>query len=708
MAERSLFAELRKRKVVQSAAIYVAVAWGVTEIVVTVVEQLFLPQWVATLAVIFFVVGFPIAMFLAWTFDFTADGIQRTDVTSRRGTASISLAVAMLLAGTAGLFVLIKPNLDSNSQPGTSPAVTANSVAVLPFEYSGPNPGDSYLGPGLSDELRDQLGRTDGLRIAARSSSVAAVDQYADAKSRAQKLGVANLLEGHMRRHGNMLRVSVELIDGASGLAIWNESFERGRAELVNLQQEIATAVVQTMLPGSSAVLVKPATLNNTAHEWMVLGRSLEQQVRERQDVDIEKLQRAVQYYRNATEADPESALAKSRLAGALLDLGDLDGAEAEASAALLIDPGLAEVQHTFGKILWARGKPEVGVPFKRAVELNPNLPDALADYAYWYWFNRTTEGVADIYRRALEWDRLNPARYAALGHFLAHTDRHDEVREIAEQIQRTFVGATAYREATAYRAIAHLLRLVGDVDYAIAWTIKARDAEPDNPLHVEALAEYYVDIGDFDTALALTPDIGIGLLFKMRRYDEMIDKAELWMIDYPEDIQARVYLGFAYNVKGRFDDAIRMIYTSGLVATYGDTRRGTVEQDGFDVLVNAAYASGDVEEARELAEWEQEKYYEEDSADWWIALGNACTNAILGKDAEVYRLFQNALKGNHLAWEPMLKDQNCFKRFADDPAYLAVVKHFDERRALLRARLPQTLAQHGVSLESFAAKESR
>ena len=76
MAERSLFAELRERKVVQVAAIYGAVAWGVTEIVVTVVEQLFLPQWVATLAVIFFVVGFPVAMFLSWTFDLTSDGIQ--------------------------------------------------------------------------------------------------------------------------------------------------------------------------------------------------------------------------------------------------------------------------------------------------------------------------------------------------------------------------------------------------------------------------------------------------------------------------------------------------------------------------------------------------------------------------------------------------------------------------------------------------------
>lgn len=96
MSVGSFFRELLKRKVLQSAAIYGAVAWGVTEVVVTVVEQLFLPQWVSTLAVIGFVVGFPVAMFLAWAFDFTSEGVRRTSVASGRGKASI--AVSLLLA----------------------------------------------------------------------------------------------------------------------------------------------------------------------------------------------------------------------------------------------------------------------------------------------------------------------------------------------------------------------------------------------------------------------------------------------------------------------------------------------------------------------------------------------------------------------------------------------------------------------------------
>jgi tetratricopeptide (TPR) repeat protein len=334
-----------------------------------------------------------------------------------------------------------------------------------------------------------------------------------------------------------------------------------------------------------------------------------------------------------------------------------------------------------------------MGEPLARAVELNPNLPDAIADYAFWRWFNVGTEGVAELYRRALDLDPLNVARYAALGHFLAHIDRIDEVRALVEQMQETFDGATAYR------AIEKLYDLLGDVDHAIAWTIKARDAEPDNPLHVERLAELYADIGEYNTVSDLDPDIGVGLLFKMRRYEEMIDKAELRMIDYPEDIQMRVYLGFAYNATGQFENAIRIITTSGLLNSYSHSRRNTEETDGFFVLLNAAYGSGEVGHARELAEWLRNTHYDANSADWWVALGRACTHAILGKDGEVHRLLRRALESDHLAWEPMLKDQQCFKRFADDPDYLALVRHFDERRALLRERLPATLAQYGVSL---------
>ncbi|MDX1557168.1 MAG: hypothetical protein R3212_14155, partial [Xanthomonadales bacterium] len=158
MRQWSFIGELRRRKVFRSAAIYGAIAWGVTEVLVTIVEQLFLPQWVSTLAVIFFVVGFPIAMFLAWNFDITSEGIRRMSVTSRRGTASIIASVLLLVASTVGLFFLIKPGLDVR-ETARSPVLplAPNTVAVLPFANAGNDPDDAYLVEGLSDQLRDHL-----------------------------------------------------------------------------------------------------------------------------------------------------------------------------------------------------------------------------------------------------------------------------------------------------------------------------------------------------------------------------------------------------------------------------------------------------------------------------------------------------------------------------------------------------------------------
>ncbi len=141
------------------------------------------------------------------------------------------------------------------------------------------------------------------------------------------------------------------------------------------------------------------------------------------------------------------------------------------------------------------------------------------------------------------------------------------------------------------------------------------------------------------------------------------------------------------------------MITTSGVLESYSHARRSTEEVDAFVILLDAAYGSGEIDWARERANWELETHFGWITSYWWNSLNYACKHAILGNDDEVNGHLQRALESDVLAWDPMLKDQYCFKRFANDPAYQALVKHFDERRALLRERLPATLADYGVSL---------
>ena len=693
MPPDSFFAELRRRKVVQAAAIYGAVAWGVTEVLVTVVEQLFLPQWVSTLAVIGFVVGFPVAMFLAWTFDFTADGIRRTAVSSRRGRASIALSLILLVAGTAGLFFLIRPAIQSQYAESSAVAIPPNSIAILPFDNAGTNPDDAFRSEVLSDELRDQLGRVTGLRIAARSSSLAARDLALDARSIAERLGVAKLLEGSLRRQGNVLRVSVQLIDGFSGLAVWTDSFERGPSELLSLQQDIVRRVVQHMLPSAELVTVEPATRNASANELMLLARYYEQQVRAREQVDTGLLLKVIELYRSAIELDPESALAHSRLGGALLYLGDIEAAEAPIYRALSLDPELSEVQHTRGLYFFARGDPEALSAFGRAVELNPNNADALESYAYALWMQRYEEQVAPLFRRALELDPLSLPRYSALGELVGKEGKSGEVYELIGRIEELFDGPEACR------VVSRLYELTGDVDRAIAWAISARDLEPDNRDHDWWLAQLYVEIGDFDTALKLMPQPSVGILYQMRRYDDVIDIGEELMIDQPENIELRYLLAFAYIATARYESAVWVLSSTGQPGIVMDLPRMGADWEGFFTLVNAVNGAGDRELAARLAAWYVDEPRHHENADWFVEVHMACMMGMLGRDAEALEKLELARRSPRLVDPARLRDMPCFDRFQDAPEYQATIDHFDARRAALRERLPATLAEFGVSL---------
>ena len=698
MAGASFFAELRKRKVLQAAAIYVAVAWGVVEIVVTVVEQLFLPQWVATLAVIGFVVGFPVAMFLAWTFDITREGIQRTEVTSRRGTASIALSMLLLVAGTAGLFLLIKPAIQDSGRSADSPDILPNSIAVLPFENASQDGGDFYLSEGLSDELRDQLGRVAELRIAARSSSVAVLERGMDAIAASSSLGVAHLVEGSMRRQGRRLRVSVQLIEGSTGLAVWSDTYERGANELLNVQQTIAEEIVTRVLPEAKDVVTSPATRDADANELMLLAHYYEQQVRDRQVRDDETLLEAIRLYREATQADPESALAHSRLAGALLYLGDIEAAEAHIFRALSLQPNLSEVQTTLGEFYWARGMPEASSAFRRAVELNPHNADALQNYAFNQWMKAPraeTDGPAELLQRALDLDPLSLTRHADLGNYLGQNGRVDELRQVIQNIKALF------DDAEAYRAIGLLYQLVGDVDLAIAWTIRARDLEPDNPDHVARLADLYALIGDADTALQLESPPGLGTMLQLGQYTELIDAAEFRMIEEPLDVEVRFLLAFAYHVTGNHESAIRVLSSTGLLENTMMFPRSVSEIEAGATLTSALIASGipeGVELGMSRATWAEE------GAPWWgdigwVAVLRSCNFSMLGRHEEALDLLPRLKESLRLRYHALLRDSWCFKPYTEDPVYLDVLRDQEQRRARLRKKLPATLAEFGVEL---------
>jgi len=202
--QRSFLLELKNRQVYQAAVAYAVVAWGVTEILDGVVARLGWPDWLATLAVIVFVVGFPVAMFLAWVFDWTPAGIRRTEPWTAMGWVSIVAAGGFLVAGTAGLFWLINP--------GGLARVEQVGVAVLPCRYRG-DADTAFRGEGLAQTIHERLAHLKALRVPAFASVMRASAQNMPTAQLGAVLGVDRLVECRVVHEKDRLQLEVSLVD---------------------------------------------------------------------------------------------------------------------------------------------------------------------------------------------------------------------------------------------------------------------------------------------------------------------------------------------------------------------------------------------------------------------------------------------------------------------------------------------------------------
>ena len=299
------------------------------------------------------------------------------------------------------------------------------------------------------------------------------------------------------------------------------------------------------------------------------------------------------------------------------------------------------------------------------------------------------------LLRHALDLDRLSLARHAALGEFLGQEGREEGVRQVIRGIRELFDSAESYR------AIARLKEMIGELDQAIGWTLRARDLEPGNPDHIHQLADYYAIIGDFETARKLEPEPGLALLLRMRRYQEVIDQGEFLMIEYPSDIGIKYMLAFAYQATGQFESALYILSSTGLPDTaLNDQVRSASEVEAYMTLFNALAGAGtedSLELAHSLASYNDGSAWHGDMAS--IASGRSCTLAILGRHAEALQLLPRMKESGRLAKKYWLQDAWCFRQYAEAPEYLEALRDQEDRRSHLREILPATLAEFGVSL---------
>lgn len=603
--------------------------------------------------------------------------------------AAVAIAGVLIAATVLSLWLLAR----YAGTPGDSLVVPPNSIAVLPFQSDPQGAGSQrrpQLGRAFSDQLRDQLGRVRDLRLAARSSSVVVAEEGLDAQSMARRLGVAYIVEGSFSEDRNAVRISVRLLDGSSGLSLWGETFDRRSAELVVVQQTIADEIVAHLLPGASALTSTVATRNPSANDLLLLARNDEQEVRNQPEIDVQKLLGVIDLYRRATELDPTSALAFSRLADALLYLGDVEGAEEPILKAVELNPDLSEVQDTLGKYYWASRQEGAGAAWERALELNPNNAEALASYGYWHWLRGATDMPDPYFRKALELDPLSLERYWELGNYFGTQGKVDGVRELIVEVQQLFP------DPPPYELLSRLYEFLGDVDHAIAWALHARDVNPDDPANAWRLAELYSIIGEYDVANALA-DPAMGTLFFQRRYEELVELGEELMFDEPNDVMVRYLLAFGYNAIGEYDLAVATLESAGLLETisYWPPAEGI---EAWVTYMNALDAKGDNETRDKLLRLHFERPHI-DHSDWWINTYESCVFSLAGRREEALESLAKIPGSARIPWYPVIYDSPCFETLRNTREYSNAIDWIEEKRAEQRARLAETLAEYGVSL---------
>ncbi len=464
----NFFSELKRRNVYKVAITYVVVAWLLVQAASILLPTFEAPTWVMKAFVVFLALGFVISVMISWAFEATPEGLKRTEnvpagvvlpTWSPRKFATFIVAVAVIAAGLLAFNLFrTKPA----SPPTTAAPITNKSVAVLAFANLSDDKGSEYFSDGISEELLTVLQKIPGLHVAARTSAFSFKGKSATAQEIGQKLGVAHLVEGSVRKAGDIVRIAARLTRTDTGEQLWSENYTRDLKDVFAVQTELAQTIVGQLSgqltdgaadPAAKAAIQaqvhaaeKGGTKNVEAHQHYLQGRFYTNRHSEKSAGE------ALAEYQRAVELDPAFALAWAGLAQTYVWYCNFSTEMGRAG----FDSRLARARETAA----------------RAVALEPNLPEALrvrADIQLNFDFD--WKGASETLRTALALAPADPALLTAAGNLAVA--KGDAARGIA-----------LYREAVALDPVNPLARSF--LDFNLALTGQFAEAQAEYPRLVE------------------------------------------------------------------------------------------------------------------------------------------------------------------------------------------------------------------------------
>lgn len=504
--------ELRRRKVTRVGAIYAIVAWVVLQLAEITFEPLGFPDRVLTWTVLGVILGFPVALVLAWFFDVSPAGIVRDRGVGAAAGRAFALIVVLLTVGGLGWW-LSEVYGDDDDAPAEArvaalaASAPANAIAVLPFDDMSPARDHRHLSDGIAEELLDRLARMRGLRVAARTSSFALRDFAGGITEIGRLLNVRWVLEGSVRRSEGRVRVTAQLIDAESGFHAWSETYERPGEDLFALQDEVTEAIAAELARRVGGVEGAAAgdmgTRSPEALDLYLRGR---QAWRQR---GAASLAQAEELFRQAVARDPDYAQAWCGLADTYLVQASyglrhtfeaIELAEPAAVRAITLNPGLGEAWASIGLLRSMAG--QFG-PARRSLEEAIRLDPRNEMARMWLAGVHNSEGRIDEQRRVLEQahelNPLEPVLNVNLASLMAGTGDVAGGRALLERVL-----AITPDNPLLLRTLAVIELNVGQLGRALELARAAQRAEPDAPATLGILVHVLATLEDFPAAEAV------------------------------------------------------------------------------------------------------------------------------------------------------------------------------------------------------------
>ncbi len=589
----AVLTELNRRKVLRTVGAYAVAVFVVLQLMDAAFEPLRLPDWLPTLVVIVLILGFPLVFILAWHFDITTEGVRKTQTAGLMTGTQNTLLFSLMMLGMLGLgygFYGYYSNVFESAGPDeTVLAVTQqrefvapeNSIAVLPFTDFSEDGSQGYFTDGIAEEILNVLANVNGLHVAARTSSFAFRELDKDIREIGRLLNVRTILEGSIRKSGDRIRLTAQLINVEDGYHIWSNSYDRKLDDVFAIQDEVASAIATALVDSFAGLEQKPEsrTQDLAAFEAYRTGR-LHWWRR-----SPDELQKAITLFATALEHDPAFAPAYAAMADSWLLLamyGNVTTMKATERAmpmiekALEIDSGSAEGFAALGLARWQIGQLDAAESaFRQALKLNDDyIPAYLWLGGLLGQLGRLPE-ESQVLQQAMAIDPLNELLAINFAGNLSRRGNYEAGKDLLK-------GLIALRpdSATLLRIISSHAMGSGDLVAAWRYASQSYDLEPDSPVVIETLASAWEGVGVVEQAERL-----------------LVDGLEVASDNYG----LRKNYFFLLLKQGRLEKAERLLYEH-----YGDSvdgLPGRFQQSYYFQKGMISLVAGDKDTARNLLE---------------------------------------------------------------------------------------------------------